>query len=265
MSNIAKLLQNLKSNLKSVPSTPKICNKCQDKEVITKLNEQGILEIIRPCDCVKVKQYKQIIKSSGLAGKIEECTFENFNAYISDLKFAKMMAEKFVTDNKAETLLFLGKTGTGKTHLATAVVGKLLEEHRKPVLYARYSEIIPKLRALAFNLTEREKYINSFKKVPYLYIDDLFKNMESRYETEKQLVFEILDSRYSMHLKTIITSEYNLKKLLETDEAMAGRLGERARGYIMNFDNIPNYRAKKTTIEMKKQREAIQRQAMLGG
>ncbi|WP_164995910.1 ATP-binding protein [Miniphocaeibacter massiliensis] len=251
MSNVSRLLEDLKRNLKEGANSSD-CPICNGKRVITKRNSLGLLEIVGPCDCTKQEYYKKIIESSGLKEKFEECTFENFNAYSDELIFAKSMCKSFVSDSLAKNLLLLGKSGTGKTHLATAVCEKLLNIYKKPILYVRYRELVQRLKGLTLSLEEREKFIGKYKNISNLYIDDLFKNMDKRYETEKQLVFEILDYRYSKRLKTIITSEYNLKELLSIDEAIAGRLGERAKGYIMVFDNVKNYRAKRIKEDMSK-------------
>lgn len=258
MSNIQNTLESIKNNIRVIPTTPKTCKICNDKKVITKIGENGLLEIVGECECVKKEYYKKIIENSGLKEKLKECTFDTFDDYTPALKYTKTIAKRFVTDESAEVLLLLGKSGTGKTHLATAVCGELLNKYSKPIRYARYREMVQELKALTLDLEGRREVMDRYKLIRYLYIDDLFKNMDHRYETEKQLIFEILDYRYSKHLKTIITSEYTMNQLLDTDEAMAGRLGERAEGYIVNFSKTKNYRK----LKMEKDREKLYGEVM---
>lgn len=253
-SDLSKMPLNIiKNNIKKIEDIPKKCSICNDKEVVYDLDNKGMPTNIRPCSCVQQGWYRGIIEKSGLGRKLEECTFENFNADNDNLKYAKTLAMQFVSDDTSEALLFLGKSGTGKTHLATAVAGKLLNEQKKPLIYVRYRELVQPLKAMTFDLEERAKYINKYKTISYLYIDDLFKNMDSRNYSEKQYIFEILDYRYSNHKKTIITSEYTISQLLQEDEAMMGRLGEMARGYIVEFNKVDNYRAKKMQEDRSKQ------------
>lgn len=257
---LTESLNQIKNSFKIVKNTPKTCPICQDKGVVYEKNERGVPVKIRECECVKQDWYKSLIIKSGLKEKLEECTFESFEVDNDNLKYAKQVAIDYVTDEKAKALLLLGKSGTGKTHLATAVCGKLLNDYKQPILYVRYRDLMQELKGLTLDLEERNRFLDRYKQVKYLYIDDLFKNIDMRYLTERQYIFELLDYRYSKHLNTIITSEYTIKQLLEIDEAVIGRLGERADGYIVQFNKVANYRAKK----MEKDR-ARKYQQVMGG
>ena len=77
------------------------------------------------------------------------------------------------------------------------------------------------------------KKMNKLKSVPVLYIDDFLKGGFT--EADLKLAFEVLNARYNdTKLRTIISSEMSIKKLISIDEALGGRIYERSRGRIIN-------------------------------
>jgi DNA replication protein DnaC len=89
------------------------------------------------CRCMKEKLVMAGYESSGIGNLIRTKTFDNFdpNYQKQDPKavannrlvydFCKQYAEGF-EDTGAPNLLFLGATGLGKTHLSTAIAGRVI-------------------------------------------------------------------------------------------------------------------------------------------
>ena len=70
------------------------------------------------------------------------------------------------------------------------------------------------------------------KKTEVLYTDDFLKGGDT--DADIRLAYEILNSRYNDRgLRTILSSEMTPEKLLRRDEALGGRIYERARGYVL--------------------------------
>ncbi len=89
--------------------------------------------------------------------------------------------------------------------------------------------------ALKTGIGDRAWYegrIRRLKRVPVLYIDDLFKGGAT--EADVRLAFEILNARYNdTALRTLISSELDLNAILRIDEATGGRIYERSRGFAV--------------------------------
>lgn len=221
------------------------CEKCKDTGVIVKeyVNEFGLnAQGSRECDCSKAKRFQKRIEKSGLKDKFETLTFDNFDAYNDELKLNKALAIGFAKEDLSNTILLLGQSGSGKTHLATAICKEILYGKNIPLIYESYREIIGNIKPLTMNLEERVKAIGVYKDAPVLYIDDLFKGNTTG--TDESIIFEILDYRYSRKLKTIITSEKSIEELFQINEALAGRLVEDSKGHILRFKETKNYRLK---------------------
>lgn len=259
MSELSDVLSKIKQNLdlKSKP-TSYDCELCKDTGYVKSGVDKHGLDKYIPCKCKVEEYYKQIIKNSGLDKNFENYTFDKFDDYTKDLKIAKAICEKFPEDKEAKTLLLLGRSGTGKSHLATATAKKILEEKKEPLLYYRFREIMQELKGLTLDTQNRNNYMSRIKNVKNLYIDDLFKNTDFRSATERQYTFEILDYRYSKGLKTIVTSEYSFNKLLKIDEAIAGRLGQMCNGYLFNFDDVENYRSMKLIKQVDELKKSVE-------
>ena len=101
----------------------------------------------------------------------------------------------------------------------------------------------------------RAEMVERFKKAHVLYIDDLFKTGKNRdgivgrpTEADVTMAFEIIIYRYNNpDTLTIISSEWTQDDLLDIDEAVGGRIFERAgaSGISIAKDRSRNYRTRK--------------------
>lgn len=206
---------------------------------------------VTQCDCEKVKASKRRMEESGLSRVMQECTFDSFN---TNEEWQKRMArtcaayvQAFLNADpfKAVPWLFLGgQSGSGKTHLCSAVVNKLLSENT-PCAYITWTEEARKLKSLA-NDPGYHQAIKRLVEAKVLYIDDLFKSKNKTPPTDAdvRIAFDILNGRSVRNLATIISSEWMLQELIDQDEATGGRIKERANGFVLNIaqDSARNYR-----------------------
>lgn len=188
------------------------------------------------------KKKQRVIRSleeSGLSDAIKRQTFGSFEAVEDWQKRAKTTCMAFA-DNPDGWLLLSGQSGCGKTHLCTAVVGKLIEQEI-PVRYMLYRDEIGRLKQE--EPAEREKKMDMFKRAACLYIDDLFKGGVT--EADVRIMFELFDYRYRANLTTIVSTELTAAELRQVDDAIAGRIIERARTVFIKQADNRNYRFRK--------------------
>lgn len=211
----------------------------------------------RMCSCLTKRNALRRLEESGLVKGVERCRFDNFEVKEQWQQRMLSSAMKYVEEGaKDGKWLYLGgQSGSGKTHIATAVIGKLVEID--DVWYMPWTIDVQALKCV---VNDDEKYaerIMPLQKVWALYIDDLFKPVRGREWVQQmataadvRIAFDILNYRYINDLPTIISSEWHIRELDAIDEAVSGRIYEKCGGYRLNIGRDPkrNYRYKDDEI-----------------
>lgn len=145
-----------------------------------------------------------------------------FNPSINPRQIRELSSCHFM--DKAENILFIGPTGTGKTFLAKALAHSACRRHLKVEFYL-FRELFAMLsRADLSNRLERA--LNMVIKADLLIIDDFgFKKLEQK---QAEYLYAIVESRYQLR-STIITSNRSISDWLSVfpDPVMANAVMDR--------------------------------------
>lgn len=222
------------------------CEACEDKGYTVSRNERGEL-VTSTCPCQIRKDNIRRIQRSGLEGLLGSCTLAAYRTSEPWQKQAKQMAESYITDWRGKWFYAGGNPGSGKTHLCTAICGKLMDAGL-PVRYIQWRSDIPAIKA---KVNDAEVYADAvwpLKNVKVLYIDDFLKGTVT--EADKNIAFEILNARYiKPECATIISSERTIGDILDWDEAIGSRIAERAKGHIVSITGSGrNWRLRKEVL-----------------
>lgn len=230
------------------------CKVCKNKGFVAKLIEIGdgtYSHCMTDCTCVEVRNSIMRMKRSGLKDIIKDYTFDKFIASEPWQKSIKEAAMEYA-ENPVGWFLLCGQSGAGKTHLCTAICRKFLLSGRR-VRYMLWRDDIVKIKGAVTDSEEYCKLIDEFKRVDVLYIDDLFKTGKAPdggslkvTGADINVAFEIINFRYNNPgLLTIISSELTEDELIDIDEAIGGRIYERAKAFTIGKSRDRNYRIKK--------------------
>lgn len=171
---------------------------------------------------------------------LERYTFENYQTPDEGRKRVKEVAEGF-SDADGGWMHVSGRSGSGKTHICTAACVRFISRGIE-VYYMSWRDESTALKGMVTDTELYTQKMNKLKKAKVLYIDDFFKGGVT--EADLRLAFEIINARYNdKGLRTIISSEIKMKDLMKIDEALAGRIYERSRGYIIETPDS-NWRMK---------------------
>jgi DNA replication protein DnaC len=138
-------------------------------------------------------------------------------------------------------LVFMGETGCGKTHLASAIVNYRYEVG-KPALFVVVPDFLDHLRS-AFSPDSKISYdqlFESVKSAPLLVLDDFGEQSSNPWVKEK--LYQLINYRYNNRLPTVITTRYSLDEIMEkVDDSISSRLMDRQMSVTFNI-MAPDYR-----------------------
>lgn len=155
------------------------CPKCSDTGYVG----------IKMCDCLKRERIKENYKNSGLGRYLEKQTFDNFDTSLYPFgekrekmsrifEKAKRYAAEFNRDS-ADSLLFLGGTGLGKTHLSSAIA-KVVIEKGYSVCYESAQNILTSFERERFLRDGEHSKCDVYFDCDLLIIDDLGAEVQSK-------------------------------------------------------------------------------------
>ena len=233
------------------------CDICKNKGFVSVVKEGqlGFYEAMTECKCMKIRRAIKRLDRSGLKDAAKNLTFKNYEASEPWQKKLLSAAIKFAENPEDRWLYFGGCTGSGKTHLCTAVSMKFLR-NGKEVYYMLWREDAPQLKSLQVsNMEEYTNRMEQLKTVDVLYIDDLFKIGRAESGARQRptsadinLAFEILNKRAITGKTTIISSECTDEELVDIDQGLAGRIIHQSRPYFMSLaGKDKDWRLKGTT------------------
>lgn len=169
------------------------------------------------CECRLRTRGATLEDAARIPRRYARCDFESFQTDLPDLNStehqslhtARFRAMRFVEEypNEKTGLLFIGNTGTGKTHLAVAVIRGLIEMKGVSCLFCDYRELLREIRqsySPSVQATELD-VLRPVLETEVVLIDDLGASA-TQTPWERDTVAYILNKRYSDELTTIITT-----------------------------------------------------------
>lgn len=219
------------------------CAKCQNRGYFNVVD--GTYIKVRECECMKVRRSLRAIAISGMADLMGRYTLERYKTDESWQKTIKDGAELFL-DHPDSGFFVGGNSGSGKTHICTAICGELIKRG-KSVKYMVWTTDIRALKAVANDHEEYQMLFDALNGADVLYIDDLFKvrDKSDLRAADIQHTYDIINKRYCTNGKiTIISSEMSLQQIIAVDEATGGRIYEMVGDYRFNIsrDQGKNWR-----------------------
>lgn len=198
------------------------------------------------------KNYKQKVFEIrlGRAGIPKRFLTKDFDSYQveseaqgKNLKILKAYAERFEQIiNQGTCLMMVGKSGTGKTHLAIAVLN-MISKKNYSVVFSSVAEILRRLRSTYGQSDETEDDVyNLYTKPDLIVIDEVGVSIGDA-EKRKAMLFDLINTRYNEVKPTILIG--NLTRD-EMENYLGIRIFDRLlenNGFIMPFE-WPSYRRK---------------------
>lgn len=172
------------------------------------------------------QRFETRMKHSAIPLRFKDASFENYKvagkAQQSAVDTCLEYAEAFIP---GINLMMFGTTGTGKTHLATAIIKRLIENDYSAE-YCRTDAMFRAVKNTYSNNSEHSEndVIARYASPDLLVVDEIGAQLGT--ETEKHILFSILNARYEQVKSTLVISNLNAKGV---EEFMGSRLIDRLR------------------------------------
>lgn len=189
-----------------------LCDECEEKQrqaYKIKLQEE---KVVRDREALE-----RAVKAARISPSFRERVFQNFEQTAKNEKAFKL-AQDF--EPNGHGLLFYGPTGTGKTHLMSAIGNKFLS--RVGMLFISCPEFLDELRK---NQNQKIDLLEIAENIPLLILDDIGAEKVSEWVQEQ--LFILINHRVEWKLSTLFTSNCSLSEL---KEKLGDRIASRIAG-----------------------------------
>jgi len=214
------------------------CPKCmierRDAEAKLQIARDKKAEVER-----KQRRWAGKIGSAAIPERFKDRTLDNYIAKTSGQKkalaFAKDYAKNFDQVIKTgRSAIFVGKPGTGKTHLAIGIALSIMQQQRSTV-FVTVQRLIRRVKDSWHTKAETEsEVIDAFASPDLLILDEVGVQFGS--EFEKQLLFDVLNERYEKLKPSILLSNIPSEQLGDyLGERVTDRLRENG-GALIGFN-----------------------------
>lgn len=178
------------------------CPDCEEAELAAQLAAQSLAEAKK-----KQAQINEMLLGTSIPKRFVGRNFDNYLTSTPEqeraLTIAREYAENFASHLRAGTGLVLsGLPGTGKSHLAGAVLQHILPGHVG--LYVTCMSMIRAVRNTWSKQSEKSEteVIQMFASVPLLVVDEV--GVQYGTDGEQTIIFDVLDLRYREMMPTIL-------------------------------------------------------------
>lgn len=202
------------------------CPACEDTGFIGGRRCKCYINLLKEIERAKIEKI----------APIDECTFESFdtNYYPEEMdgvcpkKKAEIIKEnckRYATSftKRSKSLLFMGNTGLGKTHLSLAIANVVINRGYS-VIYGTAQNILRDLQNENFGRTDNLRYFeNEILSTDLLILDDLGTEFKNQFTVS--CLYNIINSRLCAKLPTIISTNYTFEELEEKyDQRITSRI-----------------------------------------
>ena len=170
------------------------------------------------CECIKTIAKEVMLSEMSKAMPLDKCSFENFSieyypkeaqTKMSNIySFCQKYAEDFSISS--ENLLFMGKSGLGKTHLSLAIAKEAVKKGYN-VVYGPAQNLFSDAEKEHFSYSGNKEKLEALLDADLLVIDDLGTEFITNFVSS--LFYDIVNTRILKGKPTIISTNLTIEEI----------------------------------------------------
>jgi len=210
-------------------------------------------EKVKRCQCYYEARRKRLVLSARIPRRYSHCTLDQFKVGEIDSKsasdgkqvstaIAKDAAECFIRQYphqiQQKGILFMGKCGVGKTHLAVAIIRELIEKKGVACIFYDFRDLLKEIQA-SYDPQSQISELSVLEPVlstEVLLLDELGASKVT--DWMRDTLTYILNTRYNENMTTLITSNWLDVKRKDGEETLEERIGTRLRSRLYEMCKI---------------------------
>lgn len=222
---------------------------------------------VERCQCRLRTRVERLLENARIPRRYQSCFLENYKTNPShpSLAYAKAKAVSFVEQYPLDKtgLIFVGRSGAGKTHLAIGIIKELMERKAISCYFCGFQELLENIKhsydpAVETTSLEIQRPVFDSEVVV---LDDLGAVIPSGWV--KDTISLVLNRRYEGNLTTIITANFqdgppagvDASERMEArawranrEQTLGDRIGERMRDRVhemcrlISLWDVPSFR-----------------------
>ncbi len=183
---------------------------------------------------------KAVINRAAIPPSFEHCTFDNYVIYAGETQAKVVNNLRYFAENFAQVKtknihgILTGSTGTGKTHLAAAIINVLIDRGYTAV-FATMSDIVNTIQSTFANKTQsKQSVIKRFIDIDLLIIDEA---AVTNRDFDRNEIFDIINTRYHLKHPTLLITNIIDDLKLKLGHRVISRMQQGKFVQVFNWDD----------------------------
>ncbi len=188
-----------------------VCSTCHGEGYVYETDAQGY-EVARVCSCQELERRAARFNAAQIPARYHNASLFNFEERLDHhqeiVEYLDTWLQEFYSG--CEGLLFVGATGTGKTHLLCALLRHVTLQMGVAARFVDFFHLLARIREAYSGGSSEMALLGPLMDVPLLAIDELGKGKPG--DWERGVLDQLISHRYNQQLTTLFTTNHPLPR-----------------------------------------------------